>query len=54
MLLAASNSLLRSTCFYFAQMGNVTKANEIHAEVEKLLSNAKGDNLSACCNAMNK
>ncbi|KAL8600764.1 hypothetical protein ACOMHN_055959 [Nucella lapillus] len=34
------------------QMGNVAKANEIHSEVEKLLS--KGDNLSACCNAMNK
>ncbi|XP_076463127.1 trafficking protein particle complex subunit 12-like [Babylonia areolata] len=34
------------------QMGNVAKANEIHSEVEKLMS--KGDNLSACCNAMNR
>ncbi|KAK7101190.1 hypothetical protein V1264_024019 [Littorina saxatilis] len=34
------------------QMGNVTKANEIHTEVEKLMT--KGDNVSACRNAMNK
>jgi hypothetical protein len=33
-------------------MGNVAKANEIHAEVEKLLT--KGDNRSAVRNAMNK
>lgn len=34
------------------QMGNVTMANEIHLEVEKLVT--KGDNISACRNAMNK
>nr|KAG5702081.1 hypothetical protein BaRGS_032330 [Batillaria attramentaria] len=34
------------------QMGNVTMANELHSEVEKLVT--KADNVSACRNAMNK